>query len=104
MLAAMALLAAPSLSCIDAAAPPKELDVSLSEGAGLESTCTPTGPEICFNAKDDNCNGVIDEGPSGVPYSICPNMCQPSAEICDGVNVRLPIAKRTTGPVKSAKL
>ena len=61
-LAALVILAAPSLSCIDAAAPPRELDVSLSEGAGLESTCTPTGPEICFNAKDDNCNGVIDEG------------------------------------------
>jgi tRNA (guanosine-2'-O-)-methyltransferase len=24
--------------------------------------CTPTGPEVCFNAIDDNCNGVIDEG------------------------------------------
>lgn len=22
----------------------------------------PTGPEICFNATDDNCNGIIDEG------------------------------------------
>ena len=25
-------------------------------------TCTPTGPELCFNATDDNCNGIIDEG------------------------------------------
>jgi tRNA (guanosine-2'-O-)-methyltransferase len=24
--------------------------------------CTPTGVELCFNAIDDNCNGVIDEG------------------------------------------
>ena len=24
--------------------------------------CTPTGPELCFNAIDDNCNGVVDEG------------------------------------------
>lgn len=24
--------------------------------------CTPTGPELCFNATDDNCNGIIDEG------------------------------------------
>jgi tRNA (guanosine-2'-O-)-methyltransferase len=24
--------------------------------------CTPTGPELCFNAIDDNCNGIIDEG------------------------------------------
>jgi tRNA (guanosine-2'-O-)-methyltransferase len=31
-------------------------------GAALEQACTPTGPELCFNAIDDNCNGVIDEG------------------------------------------
>jgi tRNA (guanosine-2'-O-)-methyltransferase len=24
--------------------------------------CTPTGPELCFNASDDNCNGIFDEG------------------------------------------
>ena len=28
----------------------------------LQTACTPTGPELCFNAIDDNCNGVIDEG------------------------------------------
>lgn len=26
------------------------------------SACVPTGPETCFNANDDNCNGIIDEG------------------------------------------
>ena len=31
-------------------------------GVSLEAACTPTGPELCFNAIDDNCNGVIDEG------------------------------------------
>ena len=25
-------------------------------------TCTPTGPELCFDATDNNCNGIIDEG------------------------------------------
>jgi hypothetical protein len=25
-------------------------------------SCTPSGPETCENALDDNCNGVIDEG------------------------------------------
>ena len=30
--------------------------------AGLAAACTPAGPELCFNATDDNCNGVIDEG------------------------------------------
>ena len=29
---------------------------------GLAKTCTPSGPELCFNATDDNCNGIIDEG------------------------------------------
>ncbi|MBK7579152.1 MAG: hypothetical protein IPI67_03010 [Myxococcales bacterium] len=41
-------------------------------------------PEICNN-DDDNCDGVIDNASgSGVPYSACPNNCQPSTEICDG--------------------
>jgi hypothetical protein len=31
-------------------------------GTTLVQACTPTGPELCFNATDDNCNGVIDEG------------------------------------------
>ena len=33
-----------------------------SPGVVLERACTPTGPELCFNARDDNCNGIIDEG------------------------------------------
>jgi hypothetical protein len=28
----------------------------------IQTTCTPTGPELCFDATDNNCNGVIDEG------------------------------------------
>ena len=24
--------------------------------------CTPSGPELCFDATDNNCNGIIDEG------------------------------------------
>ena len=28
----------------------------------LEIACTPTGPETCFDALDNNCNGAIDEG------------------------------------------
>jgi hypothetical protein len=31
-------------------------------GIWFDEACTPTGPEICGNAIDDNCNGVIDEG------------------------------------------
>ena len=28
----------------------------------LEVACTPSGPELCFDAIDNNCNGAIDEG------------------------------------------
>jgi hypothetical protein len=34
-----------------------------------EEACVPTGPERCFDARDDNCNGLIDEG-CGVPSGI----------------------------------
>ena len=37
-------------------------DVSCSEGVELVMACVPTGVELCFNAIDDNCNGVVDEG------------------------------------------
>ena len=36
--------------------------VTAPPGVTLVAACTPTGPELCFNAVDDNCNGVIDEG------------------------------------------
>ncbi|MCA9594830.1 MAG: hypothetical protein KC776_16030 [Myxococcales bacterium] len=40
--------------------------------------------ETC-NGQDDDCDAIIDNSSgSGVPYSACPNNCQPSAEICDG--------------------
>src|SRR5262249_54182388 len=55
------------LGCIEVPAPPAKdaldvSDVKVSEGVGLETACTPTGIEICFDARDNNCNGVIDEG------------------------------------------
>jgi tRNA (guanosine-2'-O-)-methyltransferase len=37
-------------------------DVVGEGGVVVNAACTPTGPELCFNANDDNCNGVIDEG------------------------------------------
>jgi hypothetical protein len=55
------------LSCKAPAAKAPATDVVVSNvagpvGAALVEACTPTGPELCFNAIDDNCNGVIDEG------------------------------------------
>jgi len=54
-------------ACIEVPPPPAKdaldvRDVKVSEGVGLEAACTPTGVEICFDARDNNCNGVIDEG------------------------------------------
>jgi len=37
-------------------------DVLTPDGVPLMMACTPTGPELCFDATDNNCNGVIDEG------------------------------------------
>jgi tRNA (guanosine-2'-O-)-methyltransferase len=37
-------------------------DLALPGGAPLRMACTPSGPELCFDATDNNCNGVIDEG------------------------------------------
>lgn len=63
-IAACALFVA---SCIEVPPPPAKgaldvKDVKVSDGVALETACTPTGVEICFDAKDNNCNGVIDEG------------------------------------------
>ncbi len=64
--AAVVALGARQISCIDIATLPRDTvdatNITAPAGVGLEATCTPTGPEICFNARDDNCNGVIDEG------------------------------------------
>jgi hypothetical protein len=47
-----------------AAAPEPVLlrDALAPDGVPLTMTCTPAGPELCFDATDNNCNGVIDEG------------------------------------------
>jgi tRNA (guanosine-2'-O-)-methyltransferase len=63
----LALAAIPIAACGPAAKPPAAPDLQPSkvtggDGVDLVMACTPTGPELCFNAVDDNCNGVIDEG------------------------------------------
>ncbi len=66
-LAPALLLWGAAAGCIEVA-PPKAKnaavarDLEVSEGIGLETACTPSGVEMCFDARDNNCNGVIDEG------------------------------------------
>jgi tRNA (guanosine-2'-O-)-methyltransferase len=55
--------------CGKQAVPPKHESAVLKVQAvtappevALEIACTATGPETCFDAVDNNCNGVIDEG------------------------------------------
>jgi tRNA (guanosine-2'-O-)-methyltransferase len=45
------------------APPPVEAKhIGTPSGVWFDEACVPTGPEICDNAVDDNCNGLIDEG------------------------------------------
>jgi hypothetical protein len=62
-----AVLAAALLACSGRPVPepapgPSAKQLVVSPGLVVERACTPTGPELCFNARDDNCNGIIDEG------------------------------------------
>lgn len=62
-----ALFFAGMAACLEAPVAPASAtldvrDVKVSEGVGLETACVPTGVELCFDARDNNCNGVIDEG------------------------------------------
>jgi hypothetical protein len=54
-------------ACIEVPKPPPPApltarEVRVDEGVELSMACVPTGIERCFDAWDDNCNGVIDEG------------------------------------------
>jgi tRNA (guanosine-2'-O-)-methyltransferase len=64
-------IAALSLLGLGACQPAAAPNQAVAEGPALLSAvpsslaqkpCAPTGPELCFNATDDNCNGIIDEG------------------------------------------
>lgn len=57
-----ALSCGPPTPAASAASRVQATNLSAPQGTTLVQACTPTGPELCFNAIDDNCNGVIDEG------------------------------------------
>ncbi|HEY5961271.1 MAG TPA: hypothetical protein VIV60_32160, partial [Polyangiaceae bacterium] len=55
----------PAVVAIEPATQPKTTLLTQGIGAGVLSVgpaCAATGLETCFNATDDNCNGVVDEG------------------------------------------
>jgi hypothetical protein len=41
---------------------PGAKEITPPPGIALESTCVSTGPEACFDAIDNNCNGLLEEG------------------------------------------
>lgn len=61
--------------------------VCKADGSGTECGITDPGAmpsmEIC-NSMDDDCDGIVDEDPNGLPLD-CPN-CTPSPEVCDGID------------------
>lgn len=56
----LALLGPSLLSCAGSGSP-QQVAAPAAEH-GLTRACTPSGPEVCLNARDDNCNGIADEG------------------------------------------
>ena len=60
--AALATACAPAKPRPAVEAGPRVLRLEASPGLVVRRACTPMGAELCFNARDDNCNGVIDEG------------------------------------------
>jgi hypothetical protein len=43
--------------------PAQPIATNVAAPAGVTlAPCVPRGPELCFNATDDDCNGIIDEG------------------------------------------
>jgi hypothetical protein len=41
---------------------PSLIRLDVPPGIVVRRACVPTAPERCFDARDDNCNGIIDEG------------------------------------------
>jgi tRNA (guanosine-2'-O-)-methyltransferase len=65
--AVLAGVGATMISCGGAAVPgharpPTATSIRLAPSSVIGEACVPTGPERCFDARDDNCNGLIDEG------------------------------------------
>jgi hypothetical protein len=56
------LACGPSAPAKNAVAKVEADHLTAPPGTTLVQACTPSGPELCFNAIDDNCNGIIDEG------------------------------------------
>ena len=58
------VLALAAEGCAPSAASPGPAEVKVVPlaGAQLERACVAGAHELCFNARDDNCNGLLDEG------------------------------------------
>lgn len=52
------------LGCSRSPGPERPVGAASSQEVSsvMAGPCVPTGPELCFNGLDDNCNGLLDEG------------------------------------------
>lgn len=59
-------LVLPAAGCLEVPQPKPASEVDVRDVSAssmvLESACSPTGIELCFDAYDNNCNAIIDEG------------------------------------------
>ncbi|MFO7179357.1 MAG: hypothetical protein DIU78_011715 [Pseudomonadota bacterium] len=62
----LAVLAAACSPASSVRAPERSGNASGRIVFDVERACVPSGPERCMDARDDNCNGIIDEG-CGLP-------------------------------------
>jgi hypothetical protein len=100
--AALSLLACgPSVPAKSPEARVEATNLSAPAGTTLVQACTPTGPELCFNAIDDNCNGVIDEG-CGVQTGLLQFVIAWNAAIAD-VNLVLTTPAHERVPTERAR-
>ena len=69
LLAGFSLAACRASGGSTAATSEAEPEIRADSEVALHRACSPTGIERCFDARDDNCNGLIDEG-CGLPTGL----------------------------------
>lgn len=67
--AALVLLGPTLAGCRSGGAPAPAVGETPPDELVVSAPCVPSGPELCFNGVDDNCNGLLEEG-CGIPSGL----------------------------------